>query len=58
MFWAKMYNIWFQGIYFHVTHINPMHQSISDSKPQVKSMLAVNRRLSFSQLKLNLTAIY
>ena len=25
-------------------------------KPQVKSMLAVNRRLSFSQLRLNLSA--
>ena len=33
-----------------------MHQSMSDSKPQVKSMLAAKRRLSFHQFKLNQTA--
>ena len=33
-----------------------MHQSIYDSKPQVKWMLAAKLRLSFEQFKLNLTA--
>ena len=34
-----------------------MHQSISDSKLQVKAMLAAKRRLSFKHFKLKQTAI-